>query len=107
MLSMNVVSANAARPSGPGSAIDAACGSKLWRAVAALPPVGSRRETVAASIEMPSSLCRGFRAVVSSSDASPRATVTMRGQSADDGRFAAFIEIPKGSRNKYEYDHEL
>jgi inorganic pyrophosphatase len=27
--------------------------------------------------------------------------------SADDGRFAAFIEIPKGSRNKYEYDHEL
>jgi inorganic pyrophosphatase len=27
--------------------------------------------------------------------------------SADDGAFVAFIEIPKGSRNKYEYDHEL
>ena len=26
---------------------------------------------------------------------------------ADDGEFVAFIEIPKGSRNKYEYDHEL
>jgi inorganic pyrophosphatase len=24
-----------------------------------------------------------------------------------DGAFVAFIEIPKGSRNKYEYDHEL
>ncbi|HEY3020758.1 MAG TPA: inorganic diphosphatase [Solirubrobacteraceae bacterium] len=24
-----------------------------------------------------------------------------------DGSFVAFIEIPKGSRNKYEYDHEL
>ena len=27
--------------------------------------------------------------------------------SADDGAFVAFIEIPKGSRNKYEYDHDL
>jgi inorganic pyrophosphatase len=26
---------------------------------------------------------------------------------APDGTFVAFIEIPKGSRNKYEYDHEL
>jgi inorganic pyrophosphatase len=26
---------------------------------------------------------------------------------APDGAFVAFIEIPKGSRNKYEYDHEL
>jgi inorganic pyrophosphatase len=25
----------------------------------------------------------------------------------DDGRFLAYIEIPKGSRNKYEYDHDL
>jgi inorganic pyrophosphatase len=24
-----------------------------------------------------------------------------------DGAFVAFIEIPKGSRNKYEFDHEL
>jgi len=24
-----------------------------------------------------------------------------------DGAFVAFIEIPKGSRNKYEYDHEI
>jgi inorganic pyrophosphatase len=24
-----------------------------------------------------------------------------------DGAFVAYIEIPKGSRNKYEYDHEL
>jgi inorganic pyrophosphatase len=27
--------------------------------------------------------------------------------SVPDGAFVAFIEIPKGSRNKYEYDHEL
>src|SRR4051794_13573539 len=31
----------------------------------------------------------------------------IRNMGADDGRFVAYIEIPKGSRNKYEYDHEL
>src|SRR4051794_1950953 len=37
----------------------------------------------------------------------PATLVTMRPMSGDDGRFLAYIEIPKGSRNKYEYDHEL
>jgi inorganic pyrophosphatase len=27
--------------------------------------------------------------------------------SGDNGAFVAYIEIPKGSRNKYEYDHEM
>jgi inorganic pyrophosphatase len=31
----------------------------------------------------------------------------MRSVAEPDGSFVAFIEIPKGSRNKYEYDHEL
>jgi inorganic pyrophosphatase len=31
----------------------------------------------------------------------------IRSVGAQDGAFVAFIEIPKGSRNKYEYDHEL
>src|SRR3954471_4114437 len=106
MLRTKVVSANAARPSGPGSAIAAACGSKLWRAVAALPPFGSRRETVAASIEMPSSIFEASLPWSPLQDTYPWPTVTMRAMSADDGAFVAFIEIPKGSRNKYEYDHE-
>src|SRR3954454_3255842 len=36
----------------------------------------------------------------------PDSPVRMRAMSVDDGSFVAFIEIPKGSRNKYEFDHE-
>jgi len=31
----------------------------------------------------------------------------MQSVAEPDGSFVAFIEIPKGSRNKYEFDHEL
>src|SRR3954470_2975968 len=36
----------------------------------------------------------------------PAGVVTMRLVTDESGAFTAFIEIAKGSRNKYEYDHE-
>src|SRR4051794_6596709 len=105
MLSTKVVSAKAASPSGPGSAIVPAGGCVACRASAVSPAVGSRRSMVAASMRCPPLSRRPCH--ISSSRRLPRDTRHNAPMSGDDGRFLAYIEIPKGSRNKYEYDHEL
>src|SRR3954447_5240369 len=103
MLRTNVVSANAARPSGPGSAIGDG-GAVASRARAVSPTVGSRRTAPASMRCAPRS---GPPCRISSLGPYPATLVTMHAVSDEDGRFLAYIEIPKGSRNKYEYDHDL
>jgi inorganic pyrophosphatase len=54
-------------------------------------------------------LDEGVRAVgfLSSDEGYPRRSGTMRSVPVPADAFVAYIEIPKGSRNKYEYDEEV